>query len=371
MFSNEQFLVAFAKAEGLINNADQFDEDIRNQVRLRIMSSDATEVTDYLQVLWDNGNVFGVPPLTHTAVPYGTNFSVAVLRHNSAGGPAAWYHLIYAYLVENTRLYELIGRVIRGFADGESLGVASVASRRWLGTTEALFYRQQVAHDHNQFTTLTSDTRADGRSIRRNAYFRMFGMDLNHGTDNNQPYPYTKPQLSNRDFVTTLEALLRELWIAIINRDSTTSNPTDDGAVIDHTRQLRVMLNNRRINGTLTREEFSAVATLDWLRLAISINSPIVQDLRSEAASEAERIFKIAERVGLPAHGKSDDYLRLAVPATVFLRGIELGIFTDVASYINDEESRKLINDIITHWSGATGKVLKLRPQPVVASSAA
>lgn len=372
MFSNEQFLIAFAKAAGLINNnPTTLDEAKRKEVRLQIMSADAAEIADYLQVLWDNGNVPGVPPFPQTLLSGGTSFSFAVLDNNSAEGPAAWYHLIYAYLIENTRLYELVGRVIQNFTDGESLGMASIASQRWLGTTEALFYRQQAAHDHTSLTTLTSDSRADGRSIRRNAYFRMFGMELLHGTDNNQPYPYTKPKLSNGDFVTTFEALLRELWIAIINQTTTTSNPTDEGAVKDHTRKLRVMLNNRRINGTLSREEFSAVATLDWLRMAVSFNSPIVNDLRSEAASEAERIFKIAERVGLPAHGKSDDYLRLAVPATVFLRSIELGIYTDVDSYITNPDSRQVIHDIITHWSSATGKVMKLRPQPVVNSSAA
>jgi hypothetical protein len=372
MFSNEQFLIAFAKAAELINdNVTTLDEAKRKEVRLQIMSADAAEITDYLQVLWDNGNVPDVPPLPQTLLSNGTNFSVAVLDKDSAKGPAAWYHLIYAYLIENTRLYELVGRVIRSFTNGESLGVASSESQRWLGTTEALFYRQQSAHDHTAFTTLTSDSRADGRSIRRNAYFRMFGMELNHGTDNNQPYPYTKPKLANSEFVTTFEALLRELWIAIINQDTTTPNPTDNGAVVDHTRQLRVMLNNRRINGTLSREEFSAVATLDWLRMAVSFNSPIVKDLRSEAASEAERIFKVAERVGLPANSKSDDYLRLAVPTTVFLRSIELGIFTNADSYINNPASRQVINDIITHWSSATGKVMKLRTQPVVNSSAA
>ncbi len=371
MFSNEQFLVAFGRAAGLIRDNEILNEANRKKVRLQIMSSGPAEITDYLQVLWDNGNVPGVPPFPQTLLPNRTDLSDAVLDNDSAKGPSAWHHLIYAFLVENTRLYELVGLVIRSFAEGESLGVASSVSQRWLGTTEALFYRQQAAHDHTSFTTLTSDSRSDGRSIRRNAYFRMFGMELNHGTDNNQPYPYTRPKLANSEFVTTFEALLRELWIAIINQGTTSTDLTDDGAVIDHTRQLRVMLNNRRINGTLSREEFSAVATLDWLRLAVSFNSPILLDLRSEAASEAERIFKVAEQVGLPASSKSDDYLSLAVPATVFLRSIELGIYTDVASYITLPASRKVVNDIITHWSSATGKVMKLRTQPVVNSSAA
>jgi hypothetical protein len=39
---------------------------------------------------------------------------------------------------------------------------------------------------------LSNYVRPDIHATRRNAYQRMFGMDLNHGTDDNKPYPYVK-----------------------------------------------------------------------------------------------------------------------------------------------------------------------------------
>lgn len=369
MFSNDQFLSAYAAASNNLPTTG-LDESTRAKIKLDVMGSHALEIADYMQVLFDAATD-GTPPFPVTILHEPTSFSLAVLRNGSAKGPSAWFHLIYAYLLENTRIYELMARVIHGFRHGESLGVAAPATQQWLQTTESLFYRQQSSHDHLPMTTLTSDTRDDGRAIRRNAYYRMFGMDLNHGTEDNKPYSYVKPNLSNRDFAGILESLLRELWIALINRDNSEANPTDGGAIESMTRRLSNMLNNRRMNGTLTPEEFSAVATLDWLRLAVSFNSPVVIDLKADAASEAERLQKIANRVELSVHGKADDYFRLAAPMSYLLRGIELQLYTTVDTYLATPESRDLITTIITHWSNATGKVIKVRPTPIVVPTAA
>ena len=43
------------------------------------------------------------------------------------------------------------------------------------------------------------------RAIRRNAYQRMFSMDLNHGGDDGKPYPYVRAEAANTEFVSTLE----------------------------------------------------------------------------------------------------------------------------------------------------------------------
>ena len=51
---------------------------------------------------------------------------------------------------------------------------------------------------------------------------------------------------------------------------------------------------------------------MDWFHLTLSFNTPIVLDLKAEATSAAERLQKIGERVGLPAHSRSDSYFRLA-----------------------------------------------------------
>ena len=94
--------------------------------------------------------------------------------------PVLWDHLIYAYMIENTRVYEIFRRVIREFLHGEKLGVPGTVpgapgiletaeSQRWLRTTEELFYR-----DPPPFfvTTITSHVRMDLQATGRNAYQR-------------------------------------------------------------------------------------------------------------------------------------------------------------------------------------------------------
>ena len=51
-----------------------------------------------------------------------------------------WEHLIYAYMIENTRVYEVFRRVIHELVHGEKLGPARQATQSWLRNTEMLFF---------------------------------------------------------------------------------------------------------------------------------------------------------------------------------------------------------------------------------------
>ena len=84
--------------------------------------------------------------------------------------PVVWDHLIYAYMVENTRTYEIFRRVLEEYLHGETLAVPSDAGERWLRTTEQLLYHAAPAF---QIYSTTSWIRPDARAARRNAYFRM------------------------------------------------------------------------------------------------------------------------------------------------------------------------------------------------------
>ncbi|REE87375.1 hypothetical protein A8990_10920 [Paenibacillus taihuensis] len=278
-----------------------------------------------------------------------------------------WNHLIYAYMIENTGILEIFRNVIFEFTHGETLGTFSElesAAHQWIRASEELFFR-----DTSPFyiTSLTSEVRPQLRSVRRNAYYRMFGMDLNHGTDAKTPYPYHKAEASNNEFVPAFVELLREVWIGLMNTNNKSGpNPTDEGKIFYLVQKLQDMLTLRRQGGNLTREEFSAVAAMSWFHLTIHYNSPIVSALKATATSPGERLRKLRERARFPMPAsKADNMLEMAEPLSRILIAIESGFFDQgnvKLMYIADGIDNYFSNDmkiIINHWSLATGADLK------------
>ena len=196
-------------------------------------------------------------------------------------------------MIENTRIYEIFRRVVHEFLHGEKLGVpGSAESQRWLRTTEELFYRDPPPFF---ITAVTGYTRPDIHATRRNAYQRMFGMDLNHGTDDNKPYPYVKAEAANSEFVSTFEEFLREVWVGMENvNNKSGANPTDDAKIADLAEKLHDMLRTRRETGNLSREEFVFVSWMSWFHLTVDSDLPIIQDLRAQA--DAPRRTAVQDR---------------------------------------------------------------------------
>jgi transcriptional regulator with XRE-family HTH domain len=283
-------------------------------------------------------------------------------------GNTVWDHLIYAYMIENTRIYEIFRRVLHESLHGEKLGTplvnASQDSQAWLRTTEELFYRDPPPFS---ITTITSYIRPDLGSSRRNAYQRMFGMDLNHGHADTKPYSYHKAEVANNEFVATFEEFLREVWVGMIYVSATSSsNPTDTNKIAELAEKLHDMLRSRRQNGNLSREEFVSIAMMSWFHLTLQFDSAIVQSLRAEATGVEQRLFKIAERVGLPAHGLSKNFFDIADSISKILITIETGIFNSVgavpALYTPAPGGSEAdMRNIITHWSVITGRDIKAR----------
>jgi hypothetical protein len=329
---------------------------------------------------WFGSKLLVAPAPTGAALPIDQpdlNPIINAITFAGSGCGCLWDHLIYAYMIENTRIYEIFRRVLREFLHGEKLGVPGTVqthpgiaetaeSQRWLRTTEELFYRDPPSFF---ITTITSHVRPDIQATRRNAYQRMFGMDLNHGTEENKPYPYVKADAANNGFASTFEEFLREVWVGMENVNNTSgANPTDDAKVADLAERLHDMLITRREAGNLSREEFDSVAMMDWLRLTVESDLPIIQDLRAQAASPEERLFKIAERVGLPAHGLSKNYFDIADSISRILIEIETGIFNTRAAvpalYTPTPEGgdpEEAMRTIIRHWSIITGREMKAR----------
>lgn len=272
-----------------------------------------------------------------------------------------WQHLIYAYMVENTRVSQIFQRVLSAYLNGEALNTPSPATQAWLRNTEMLFFR----HLPGFYTySLRSEIRPDSEAMRRNAYYRMFGMDLGHGTDQNKAYPFAKPKHSNRDFVPTIEKLLREVYQAVINQSNTSgTNSTDFASIATLCTSLRNMLQVRRQGGNLSREEFNAVAMMSWFHFTLTQGTlPLISDLGATANSPEDRLLKIGERVGLPANPKSGSFFDLAGLLNTFLLHIEAGRLNTVGQVqtaLGTVNFRQEITNIITQWSLATGRDIK------------
>jgi hypothetical protein len=329
----------------------------------RVLRLDAPTASFLMEAAWSSG---GPGLLSSIPLPNPSPIGINVL--NSRTGlkwSAVWDHLIYAYMIENTRIYEIFGRVIWEYGSGERLGIPSNnATFQWLRTTEELFYKD--ASPFQPFN-LVSRIRPDIAASRRNAYYRMFGMDLNHGRDGGASYAYVKPAAANREFVATFEEFLREVWRAIENASNSSGpNPTDFAAIVDLAVRLQNMLTGRRGGGparpNLSREEFLAVSLASWLDLTVRFNTPIVGDLVATGPSAAERLRQIGERVGLPAHGRSHSYFIIAPLISTLLLEIELGFYSTTTGAQNlaaAGPTRNAVSDIIHHWVLISGRDIK------------
>lgn len=343
------------------------------------------QISRYLEEVWVGRNTsllapggLEIPP-TVAALGLERTSGIAEQFQGAPAGtypPGIWDHLSYAYMVENTRVYEIFWRVLQEFAYGERLGVPRAEAQAWLRTTEALFYRDTPPF---QIYAMASWIRPDIRAVRRNAYQRMLGLDLNHGTDDNRPYPYPRAAAANTDFTRVFEEVLREAWRALENiTNQTGPNQTDVSTIANLAQALYDMLRVRRQEyGNLARDELLHVSTMAWLHLTLSYDTPIVRDLKAEATSAAERLQKIGERVGLPAHSRSDSYFSLAESVSLILRELELGTFNGsdgarrlftpaVPPDVNPFQAA--LQETITHWSIATGRDVKTRPVSLAAT---
>lgn len=95
-------------------------------------------------------------------------FKVVPGINTTISPPPIWEHLLYAYLIEATGIFEILGDVVRRFVVGETLPAPTADTVAWVRSTEDLFFR-----DPPLFTTsgaLMSQLRPDAAVNRRNAY---------------------------------------------------------------------------------------------------------------------------------------------------------------------------------------------------------
>lgn len=316
------------------------------------------------------GSVDANPFLAPSGINTGGPFEWSGRPNELFCPPLLWHHLAYAYVLESTGIVEIFAELVRRLVVGETLGVLTPDSIAWLRTTEQLFFRDLPTFS---VASVLSDVRPHDRVNRRNAYWRMFGLDLAHPVPpvwaGSGPLTDWKNLTGpvNHDFRQKWSEFLRQVWIGIENRNNETgSNPTDASYIALLARAIKDLLSNRRRGGALAREEFAYVTMLNWFHLTVDNNTSLINDLQAQASSTADRLGALGQKVGITPAQRSRELFDLAEPMSTLLRGIELGLFdTDATAKTLFTEDNNVFRDaqeVINNWQSATGERVKERP---------
>ena len=293
------------------------------------------------------------------------------------------YHLIYGYLLENTRILQIFERVIERYMNDEELGISNtLVTYNWIHNSERLFFKNETPKVPN----LRSLIRPSSDSTRRNAYQRMFGMDLAFGdaVSQNDSMAYVRSKSSNQQFIVLFERYLSEIWQGYINaRNTSGANTSDTNILVEYAQQLQEMMAARRgdtatntyAHLNLSREEFSSVLITSWFSFIISYDSPVVNYMSCQSSTIGERLIKIGNKVGIQAHRKCQSLFEMAGAAATILLAIETrGLLDDSAwvgtmlSSLNPPVPNPLSIEgnfmnafltVINNWEKATGHKIK------------
>ena len=340
-----------------------------------VLAADPFDLTLYMEQLWDVADIPIDEDLQQgRKTLYQTGRFAKYAPADTSRYFPPWDHFIYAYVLENTRAVQIMRRIVREYRTGEALGIASSQTRRWVEAAETLLFG--AANPLSAWLS-TSAIRPDPEAVRRNAYWRMFGMDLAFGREDNSPAQYDKAQAANTMFAALFEELLFELWQAISNINNRAGvNQSDDDRIFRIAEQLRFVLCSRRQSDMLRREELSAVTALGWADVTVAFDSPVVKDLGADATNPGDRLRIMGERVGLAAHSRSAAFFSMAAEISMLLRAIEAGFVSgpDKAWLLYSTEPKLPSGEgpfgaesrrVITEWAAATGKNLKERSKPI------
>jgi len=306
-----------------------------------------------------------VPPIAQPGI-VGTSAASPPLKATN------WDHMIYAYVIENTRIYEIFSKVLETYMYTEQLETPTQESQLFWRNLEFLIFGDAMP---SMLWTTSGRVRRDEIANRMTNYYWMFGLDLSHAGALAPKHPYQKPAASNVDFIPTFEAFAREIWRGMVNAKNTSgANDTDATVIATLARRIYDMMATRRINGNLSREEFRAVAIMSFLNLAVLYDSAAVVDLKASASSPEMRLQKIAERVGMTAHPKSKPFFDLAAPFSALMQTIETSKFNQPSGaqllYWPPSTITDMAEKVIDQYSLATGRDLKSQAVSVVGRGA-
>jgi len=298
------------------------------------------------------------------------------------------YHLIYSYLLENTRILQIFERVLEKYQQDEDLGITQIPLQQevyqWIANSERLFFTDEGEGVRN----IRSLIRPSYDANRRNAYYRMFGIDLAFGdisSTSGGTIPYFRARASNQQFISLFEKYLAEIWQGYINaRNTSGPNTSDANNLVELAIQLQELLAARRggrpgggtniyAGRNLSQEEYGSAVLLSWFTFIVSANTPVVQFLNCQSSTIGERLLKIGEKVGVPAHSKCQALFEMAGPASNILTLLETGGYLNTPANVQtmlsslnpgtllsiDSDNMNYFLVVINNWEKATGHRIK------------
>jgi hypothetical protein len=278
-----------------------------------------------------------------------------------------WDHIIYAYMIENTRIFDIFRKVSELYQSGEQLPIPGPASQRFWFSANSLIFSSPPP----MTVWSISGKHPDEEAQRMALYQWMLGLDLLHAAEIRQMHPYKPPVGSNVDFLANFEAFVRETWRGIVNsRRLGAANDTNYRTIASRARRIHDEMRTRRRHGNLSREEFRAVSVMSLLELAVSFDSSVVRDLNASAGSPGERLSLIAKQVGIAAHPKSNALFEISPPFSALLRLIEQGEFNQVreaemlCTNPQSRDYRELVEVVIGFYADAMDEDLTAPPVP-------
>ena len=366
----------------------------------RVFSIHPLQISRWLEAVWDTGGIvqwqsltpsvplgdadvvarYGMAPDLLSILPSGLgphagNVTTAPFGFDpppvlATTPPQPWDHLIYAYLLEATGIIEILGEVVRRYVVGETLPTPSVGTLAWVRSTEQLYFRDPPLFS---IVGVTSQLRPDAAVNRRNAYWRMFGLDLPHPIARSlqgQPWKRDSGETANERFLEMWNELLRQIWLAIEHERNTSGpNPTDASYIGYLCRTISELLQMRRRKGVLSLEEFAYVTMMSWFHLTVEHDTAVANTLAATAGptgNSADRLALIGSRVGISPSRQSRELFELANLLSTFLWLIELGKFNDqpftqllyqINTAPNDIATK--MNRVVDLWQSATGERVK------------
>lgn len=262
------------------------------------------------------------------------------------------YHLLYSYLLENTRILQIFERVIERYFQDEEFGIVPTGmsnAYHWLHNSERIFFKDEGSRSGN----IRSLLRPVYDANRRNAYNRMLGMDLAFGGINSgsgDSFPYYKAKASNQQFIVLFERFLSEIWQGYTNaRNTSGPNTTDVNQATELAVQIQELLTARRggsvnpgpglvvdtySNTNLSREEYASAILLSWFTFIISSDTEVVRFLNCQSSTIGERLQKIGNKVGIPAHSKCQALFEMSGAANQIMILLEAGGSLDNSGWV-------------------------------------